>query len=100
MRRFARRGWEVLFVEGIPMRGVSAADRAELRRVVAKVRARAGTRLVDERLRVVRPLPIPPAGRIGRGVQLAALRAQLRSVIRRAGLDGASAVSWFSVPVA
>ncbi len=99
MRRFAARGWEVLFVEGVAIRGVARGDRAELGRILAKLRAPAGTRTVADRLHVVRSLPVPPSGYLGRAAQLAALRVHLRAVMRRKGLTGPT-VSWFSVPTA
>jgi glycosyltransferase involved in cell wall biosynthesis len=98
MRRFADRGWNVLFVEGIAMRGVVGRDRSELRRIAAKLRAPIGSRTVAERLHVMRPFPIPPAGRLGSAVQLGTLAVQLRTAGRRHGLTGRNA-AWFSVPV-
>ena len=97
MRRFARAGWNVLFVEGIPMRSVVADGRNELRRVAAKLRAPAGTRTVEDRLHVLRPLPIPPTGEPGRRAQLAMLRLQIGWTRRRLGLNGPT-VAWYSLP--
>ena len=97
MRRFARAGWNVLFVEGIPMRSVVADGRNELRRVAAKLRAPAGTRTVEDRLHVLRPLPIPPTGEPGRRAQLAMLRLQIGWTRRRLGLDGPT-IAWYSLP--
>ena len=97
MRRLAAR-WNILFIESVPMRSV-VAGRGELNRIWGKLRARPGCRTVAPGLHVLRPLPIPPAGRIGRGVQLAALGQQVRWARRRLGL-AAPYVSWFSVPVA
>jgi glycosyltransferase involved in cell wall biosynthesis len=99
MRLFAAGGWEVLFVEGVPMRSVRAGDWHELRRITAKLRTRGGLRTVAARLHVLRPLPIPPAGRLGRRAQLSTLRAQIAAARRRLHLDG-PAVTWFSLPVA
>lgn len=96
MRRFAER-WEVLFVEGVPMRSVAPGDRAEWRRVAAKLRAPVGLRTVERGLHVLRPLPIPPAGPAGRRAQLAGLKHQLTRARRRLGLDG-PALAWFSLP--
>jgi glycosyltransferase involved in cell wall biosynthesis len=98
MRRFARRGWPVLFVEGVPMRSVARGDRHELSRVLTKLRAGAGLRTVEPGLHVLRPLPVPPAGPLGRRVQLEALRAQIGWARRRLRLPE-EAVSWFSLPV-
>jgi glycosyltransferase involved in cell wall biosynthesis len=97
MRRLAGR-WNVLFIEGVPMRSV-APGRGELRRVWAKLGARPGCRTVASGLHVLRPIPVPPAGRIGRVVQLAALARQVSWAQRRLGL-APPYVSWFSVPVA
>jgi glycosyltransferase involved in cell wall biosynthesis len=98
MRRFAGR-WEVLFVEGLPMRALAMDGPAELRRVAAKLRARAGLRTVAPHLHVLRPPPIPPAGRAGREVLLEVLRRQVLGARRRVGATG-PAVSWFSQPIA
>jgi glycosyltransferase involved in cell wall biosynthesis len=99
MRRFAAGGWDVLWVEGVAMRGVAGTGRTELRRVVAKLRASSGVRCVQERLYVLRPLPIPPAGRAGRALQLHVLERQVTQSVRRLGL-GPPVVTWFSIPVA
>jgi hypothetical protein len=97
MRRFARYGWQVLFIEGIAMRSVVVGERSELRRVVKKLRAPVGTRTVEERLHVLRPVPIPPAGQLGRRAQLAILRHQIERARRRLGLAGPT-IAWFSLP--
>ena len=97
MRRFTAR-WDVLFIEGVPMRSFARADRAELGRVMAKLRARVGLRTVTDGLHVLRPLPVPPAGAAGRRAQLTALRLQILRARRRLGLRG-PALSWFSLPV-
>lgn len=98
MRRFAAHGWDVLWVEGVAMRAVANTGRAELRRVGAKLRAAGGVRCVEERLHVLRPLPIPPAGRIGRALQLRVLERQVMQAVRQLGV-GEHRLSWFSVPV-
>lgn len=98
MRRLAGR-WDVLFVEGLAMRTLAVGGGGEARRVMRKLRARAGLRTVADGLHVLRPLPIPPAGRVGRAVQLAALRRQLLVARRGAGIVG-PALSWFSQPMA
>lgn len=98
MRRYAG-DFEVLFVEGVPMRSVAAGQTGEFGRIVAKLRtARGGLRTVAPHLHVLRPVPIPPAGPIGRRVQLFALRRQVLRACRTLGLSG-PAVTWFSVPV-
>lgn len=99
MRRFAASGWDVLWVEAVAMRSVAGTDRAELRRVLSKLSAMGGLRCVEERLHVLRPLPIPPAGRAGRATQLRVLEHQVMRSVRQLGL-GPRAVTWFSVPVA
>lgn len=98
MRRFAQSNWNVLWVEGVPMRSVAAPGRTELRRIAAKLRARSGLRTVLPGLHVLRPLPVPPAGRIGRALQLLILRRQVVRALRELGLDP-PALTWFSVPV-
>lgn len=99
MRRFAASGWDVLWVEAVAMRSVAGAGRAELRRVRAKLRSLGGLRCVEERLHVLRPLPIPPAGRAGRAMQTRVLRRQVMHSVRQLDL-GLPAITWFSVPVA
>ena len=88
MRRFAGR-FEVLFVEGVPMRSVARGRRGELRRVLTKLRGiRGGLRTVAPHLHVLRPVAIPPAGAVGRRLQLLGLRAQVAS---RSGAWGSAA---------
>jgi glycosyltransferase involved in cell wall biosynthesis len=99
MRRFAAGGWDVLWVEAVAMRSVAGAGRAELRRVRAKLRGAGGVRRVEPGLHVLRPLPIPPAGRAGRAAQLRVLHRQVVRAVRELDLR-APAVTWFSVPVA
>ena len=98
MRRFAGH-FEVLFVEGVPMRSVALGQRGELRRVLAKLRTiRGGLRTVAPNLHVLRPVPVPPAGALGRRLQLLGLQMQLKLARRRLGLTGPT-ISWFSMPV-
>jgi glycosyltransferase involved in cell wall biosynthesis len=97
MRRFAAR-FEVLFVEGVPMRSVAPGRRGELRRVATKLRGRGGLRTVAPHLHVLAPLPLPPTGALGRRLQVLGLRAQVLAARRRLGLGG-PAISWFSQPV-
>ncbi len=96
MRRFAGR-WEVLFVEGIPMRSVAGGDAFELRRIATKVRQPVGLRTVAPHLHVLRPPPIPPIGRVGRRAQLLGVRAAIAYARQRLRLSGA-AITWFSLP--
>jgi glycosyltransferase involved in cell wall biosynthesis len=98
MRRYAKR-YDVLFVEGVPMRSFALAEGRELSRVWRKLRAGIGLRTVEPGLHVLRPLPIPPSGRVGRYLQRVALVAQIRLARRKLGLKG-PLLSWFSLPVA
>lgn len=96
MRRLAR-SWDVLFVEGVPMRSVALGDRAEARRLLQKARPQRLLRTVEPGLHVLRALPIPPSGRGGRRLQLRALEAQILRARRKTGMRG-PVVSWFSLP--
>jgi glycosyltransferase involved in cell wall biosynthesis len=98
MSRFAAR-FDVLFVEGVPMRSVARGDRYEWRRVAAKLKRRPALRTVASGLHVLRPLPVPPAGAVGRWAQLANLRREVERSCRVLGFGG-TRVAWFSVPVA
>jgi glycosyltransferase involved in cell wall biosynthesis len=98
MRRFAG-DFEVLFIESLPMRSIAGTDSHELRRIWGKLRAGVRLRSVAPHLHVLTPPPIPPAGSIGRALQLAGVRAGIAYARRRVGPVG-PAVSWFSVPVA
>jgi glycosyltransferase involved in cell wall biosynthesis len=99
MRRLAPR-WDVLFVEGVPMRSVAVGDGGhELRRIVRKLRQGWSLRSPHPGLHVLRPMPVPPAGPIGRLAQVAALRRQVERALRHLRLDGPR-LAWFSVPVA
>jgi glycosyltransferase involved in cell wall biosynthesis len=97
MRRFARNGFEVLFVEGVPMRSVVVGERHELRRVLRKLRQRPRLRRVEPHLVVLRPAPIPPLGRLGRVVQTRALQLQILAALRILRLRGPR-ITWFSLP--
>jgi glycosyltransferase involved in cell wall biosynthesis len=97
MRRLAPR-YDVLFVEGVPMRGPAVRDRYELRRIAAKLGPPRRLRTVGPGLHVFRPAPVPPAGRLGRAAQLAALRLEIRHAIARLELHGPR-LSWFSQPI-
>ncbi len=96
MRRLAE-AWDVLFVEGVPMRSIALGDRSEARRLLQKVRPQRFLRTVEPGLHVLRALPIPPSGRVGRSLQLRALEAQILWARRKAGMRG-PVVSWFSLP--
>jgi glycosyltransferase involved in cell wall biosynthesis len=98
MHRYAER-YDVLFVEGVPIRSLALGEGRELRRVWRKLRSGVSLRTVEPGLHVLRPLPIPPSGRGGRYLQRAALVAQVRWARRRLGLRG-PVLSWFSLPVA
>jgi glycosyltransferase involved in cell wall biosynthesis len=94
--RFAER-FDVLFVEGVPMRSVTSGDPHEWRRVLEKLKARAQLRTVRQGLHVLRPLPIPPAGRLGRRAQLANLRREVLRACVRLRLSEPR-IAWFSLP--
>jgi glycosyltransferase involved in cell wall biosynthesis len=96
MRRFAR-DWDVLFVEGVPMRAPNAASRFDLRNALSRLAARPVMRTVADGLHVLRPLPIPPAGRLGRSLQMTVVRRNIESACRKLGLHGPRVV-WFSLP--
>jgi glycosyltransferase involved in cell wall biosynthesis len=98
MRRYAER-YDVLFVESVPMRSLALGGGGELRRIWRKLRAGVGLRTVEPGLHILRPIPIPPSGRIGRYLQRVALVAQIRWAQRRLKLHG-PLLSWFSLPVA
>ena len=90
--------FEVLFVESVPMRSI-AREAHELRRIARKLRAGWALRTVAPSLHVLRPLPIPPAGRVGRRAQAAMLRLQVNAALRRLKLHGPRLL-WISVPIA
>lgn len=98
MRRLAPR-WDVLFVEGVPMRSLARGDGHEVRRALRKLRSGWSLRTVEDGLHVLRPVPIPPTGALGRRVQTEALRAQVLYALRRLRLTGPR-LTWFSLPVA
>jgi len=98
MLRFAER-FDVLFVEGVPMRSVTSGDPHEWRRIVQKLKLRAKLRTVRPGLHVLRPLPIPPAGRLGRRAQLINLRREVLLACARLRLSGPR-IAWFSLPSA
>lgn len=98
MRRFSE-DWDVVFVEGLPMRSVTLGNGGEAGRVLAKLRASAGLRTVRPGLHVLRPLPVPPAGPAGRWLQRTLLGAQIARARSSLALGGPT-VSWFSHPLA
>jgi glycosyltransferase involved in cell wall biosynthesis len=81
------------------MRSVTSGDPHEWRRIVGKLKARAQLRTVRPGLHVLRPLPIPPAGRLGRRAQLANLRREVLRACARLSLRGPR-IAWFSLPSA
>jgi glycosyltransferase involved in cell wall biosynthesis len=98
MRRYAKR-YDVLFIEGVPMRSFALGERRELSRIWRKLRTGVGVRTVEPGLHVLRPLPIPPSGRVGRYLQRVVLVAQISWARRKLRLRG-PLLSWFSLPVA
>jgi len=97
MLRFAER-FDILFIESVPMRSIAQRDPHEWQRILRKLRARPGVRTVSPGLHVLRPLPIPPAGAVGRAAQLGALRAQIAWACHRLAITGPR-IAWFSLPV-
>jgi glycosyltransferase involved in cell wall biosynthesis len=89
--------FDVLFVEGVPMRG-TIMERHELRRIGAKLKRVRQLRTVMPGLHVLRPLPVPPSGEVGRRLQLAVVHAEVIAAIRRRSLSGPRLV-WFSQPL-
>ena len=96
MRRLAGR-YEVLWVDGAFLRSLSKLDRRAWLGLFRKLRRGVGLRTVEPHLHVLSPLPVPPAGRMGRWLRLVALRLQIRRALRRLGLRGERLV-WFSLP--
>jgi len=96
MRRLAGE-YEVLWVDGAFVRSLSQLDRRAWLDLFRKLRRGVGLTTVGPQLHVLRPLPVPPAGRVGRHVRLAVLRFQIRRALKRLGLDGLR-VTWFSLP--
>lgn len=96
MRRFARTH-DVLFIEGIAMRAIARSGTYEWRRIWRKLRAFRDLRTVAPGLHVLRPLPIPPGGAVGRRLQLAALALEIRWARHRLNLTGPT-IAWFSLP--
>ena len=96
LRRLVR-DYDVLFVESVPMRSVALGGRYEWRRVQARLGAGRALRTVLPGLHVMRPFPVPPAGRAGRGLQLASLWLEIALAKRRLRLEG-DVLTWFSLP--
>lgn len=96
MRRFAA-DWDVLFIESVPMRAPAVASAFDLRHAVRRLAARPLVRTVADGLHVLRPIPIPPAGRFGRALQMAVVRRNIESACINLGLAGPRVV-WFSLP--
>jgi glycosyltransferase involved in cell wall biosynthesis len=92
-----RADYDVLFVEGVPMRR-AVLERHELRRIMAKLRRARQLRTVAPGLHVLRTLPVPPLGRAGRRAQLVLLRSEIEHAARKLHLDG-SRLLWFSHPL-
>ncbi len=100
MRRFARAGNKVIFVNSISMGLPSLAHKDLLPRVRRKLRSYARfAREVEENLTVVSPPVVPFFGsRVGRGVNQLLLSAQLKILAGRKGI--ARPVLWIAIPTA
>jgi glycosyltransferase involved in cell wall biosynthesis len=95
MRRLAGR-YEVLWVDGAFVRSLSKLDRQAWVGLLRKLRG-VSLRTVEPHLHVLNPLPVPPAGKLGKRLRLAALNVQVRLALRRLKLSGVR-VAWFSLP--
>jgi glycosyltransferase involved in cell wall biosynthesis len=98
MRRLAAH-FDVLFVEGVPMRRPGIQDARRVTRLVSRVASSGRLREVAPGLHVVHPPPVPPLGQLGRAFQARMLRRSVARACRRAGLDGPRLL-WFSLPTA
>jgi glycosyltransferase involved in cell wall biosynthesis len=96
MRRLAGE-YEVLWVDGAFVRSLSQLDRRAWLDLFRKLRRGVGLETVAPHLHVLRPLPVPPAGRVGRRLRLAVLRFQIRRALKRLKLEGVR-ITWFSLP--
>jgi glycosyltransferase involved in cell wall biosynthesis len=96
MRRFAAE-WDVLFVEGVPMRAPALGRHLDWKQAAGRLAARPVVRQVEPGLYVLRPLPVPPAGRLGRALQMAVVRRNVERACRQLGLTGPRLL-WFSLP--
>jgi glycosyltransferase involved in cell wall biosynthesis len=96
MRRFAG-DYEVIFIEGAFVRRVSQLGGSDWMRLLRKFRPTFSLRTVEPHLHVLRPLPIPPAGRLLNRVRLELLRLVIQLALQRLGLRG-KRISWFSLP--
>jgi glycosyltransferase involved in cell wall biosynthesis len=95
MRHLARR-YDVLWIDGAFVRSLSKLDRRQWLGLFRKLRW-VSLREVEPHLHVMNPLPVPPAGRLGRRLRLTALRAQIRYALRSRKLRG-ERLAWFSLP--
>ena len=95
MRRLAG-DYEVLWIDGAFVRSLSRLDRGQWQQLLRKLRG-FSLRTVEPHLHVLRPLPIPPAGRLGRQIWLKALAVQVRLALRWLRLGGGR-LTWFSLP--
>lgn len=97
MRRFARAGYEVLFVEGAFVRSIAKLDRGAWWRIFGKLRRGIALHTPEPGLHVLRPIPLPPSGGLRR-IALPLLRLQIELALRWLRLRG-ERVAWFSWPL-
>ena len=100
MRRFARGGNKVIFVNSISMGLASLTNKDLLPRIARKLRSYAKrARITEEGITVVSPLTVPFFGsRVARAANRALLSAQIGALARRRGLTGP--VLWIAIPTA
>ncbi|OLE53370.1 MAG: hypothetical protein AUG51_13110 [Acidobacteria bacterium 13_1_20CM_3_53_8] len=100
MRRFARAGNKVIFVNSISMGMASITNKDLLPRVVRKLRSYAKlARKTDEGITVVSPAALPFFGsRAARATNRKLLRAQIGALARRRGMT--RPVLWIAIPTA
>ena len=96
MQRFAA-DWDVLFVEGVPMRVPALARRRDRHQAAHRFTPRPFIRTVAPGLHVLQPVPLPPAGRLGSALQMTVARRNVETACRAVGLEGPRIV-WFSLP--
>lgn len=100
MRRFARAGNRVIFVNSISLGLPSLRNKDLLPRIARKMRSYAKlARQTDEGITVVSPATVPFFGsRASRSLNLGLLRVQINRLIRRRGLT--KPILWVAIPTA